>query len=54
MNYAEGSIPQCKIIEQNGFSSEEIQQLEVYLEENSNDIKAKAKEISGIRYLLRK
>lgn len=47
---AEGSVPACKIVKNNGFTQEEILGLEGYLEMNARDILRKAKDISGIRH----
>lgn len=51
-DYADGVLPDCAIEKQQGFSEEEIEQLEVYLMENADDIMAKAKEMSKITNLL--
>lgn len=47
MDSAEGLLPDCKIVSHNGFSEEEIQQLETYLQANLEDIMSKAKIISN-------
>lgn len=44
---AEGILPDCKIVSQNGYSAEEISGLEEYLRGNLEDIMAKAKVISN-------
>ena len=44
---AEGVLPQGVIQRQNGFSDEEIRDLEEYLKRNSDDIFSRAKEISN-------
>lgn len=44
---AEGVVPDGKITSQNGYSPDEIAQLENYLRENAEDIMAKAKVISN-------
>lgn len=46
---AEGSLPECKITNNSGFSEEEIQGLEHYLELNCDEIFVKAKEINHIK-----
>ena len=46
-DFAEGVIPDCRIQSQNGFSNEEIVQLEQYMQANLEDIKEKAKVISN-------
>ena len=47
--YAEGTIPDCKIIKSKGFKEDEIVMLEKYLQMNQIEIAKKAKEISGLR-----
>jgi len=44
---AEGVLPEGIIQRQNGFSDEEIRNLEEYLKRNSDDIFSRAKEISN-------
>ncbi len=44
---AEGVLPECKIVRQNGYSKEEIDSLEEYLRSNKDDITSKAKLISN-------
>ena len=44
---AEGVLPECRIINQNGYSAEEIEKLEEYLKGNLDDLMAKAKVISN-------
>lgn len=44
---AEGSIPDCKITKNDGFSDKEVKELEEYLHNNGQDIIDKAKKISG-------
>ena len=44
---AEGIIPDCVILRQNGYSSEEISDLEEYIRRNADEIMSKAKEISN-------
>ena len=51
--FAEGSIPECKIIKSKGFEDDEIVVLEKYLQMNQMDIIKKAKEISGFRNMFR-
>lgn len=46
---AEGTLPQCKITKNNGFSEEEIKGLENYLEQKNDEIFAKAKELNNFR-----
>lgn len=45
---AEGTIPECVIIRNSGFSEEEIEGLENYMEEHKEEILESAKSISGI------
>lgn len=44
--FAEGLLPKCDILQSEGFTEQEIEQLEVYLMENVDEIMKKAKEIS--------
>ncbi len=44
---AEGVLPECVILRQNGYTQEEIQKLEEYLKANSDDIMDRAKVISN-------
>ena len=44
---AEGILPDCRIVSQNGFSTEEIKGLEEYLRGNLDDFMSKAKVISN-------
>ena len=44
---AEGLLPDCRIVSQNGYSAEEVAGLEEYLRGNLDDIMAKAKVISN-------
>ena len=47
-DFAEGSVPSGKITKSSGFTDEEIANLETYLQENSTNLMARAKKISGI------
>lgn len=47
---AEGGLPECKIKKNRGFSTEEVEGLEHYLELKCDEIYAKAKEISKITH----
>ncbi len=51
-DHAEGSVPECKITKNNGFSEEEVSMLNEYLVNNKGDIISRAKSISGISHLL--
>ncbi len=44
---AEGLLPDCKIVSQNGYSDEEVTQLEEYLRGNLDEFMSKAKVISN-------
>ena len=47
LEVAEGLLPDCKIISQNGYSAEEVTGLEEYLRGNLDDLMGKAKVISN-------
>lgn len=47
---AEASLPECKVIKNQGFSEEEVAGLELYLEMKNDEIFAKAKEISNFKH----
>ncbi len=49
-DFAEGSIPEAKIVKSIGFDEDEIKKLEDYLSENSKDLLVRAKDISGITH----
>ena len=49
--YAEGILPDCNILKAEGFSEQEIEQLEIYLMQNADDIMKKAKEMSKFKNL---
>ncbi len=51
--FAEGIVPDGMIEKQSGFTKEEVAQLETYLKTHVDEIFAKAKEISGIKYWLK-
>jgi hypothetical protein len=48
--YAEGIIPNGKIEKNQGFTQEELEQLEIFLKMNQEDILKKAKAITGITH----
>lgn len=50
---AEGSVPDCKIIANDGFSSEDIIILEQYMKQQQDEIRAMAKHISPMDAFLR-
>jgi hypothetical protein len=43
---AEGYVPSCKIERNNGFTADEVEQMEAYLEENKSLIWEEAKKIN--------
>jgi len=49
---AEGTIPDCKITSQNGFTEEEIAQLELFMKMNLGRLKKKAASIDPIRAMM--
>lgn len=51
-DFADGLLPDCAIEKQQGFSEEEVEQLEVYLMEHADELMAKAKEMSKLTNLL--
>lgn len=50
----EAVVPDCKIIENNGFSDEEVEGLEMYLRANKKSIIENSKSISGLFNILGK
>ena len=50
---AEGIIPDCRITKQNGFSEEEIGQLELYMKMNLGELKKQAASVSPLRAMLK-
>ena len=49
---AEGSIPDCKITKNQGFTDEEVRQLECYLIANLAELKRMAAGVNPIRAML--
>lgn len=49
-DFAEGMLPECKIVRSEGFTKEEKDQFESYLAENAKELLRKAKDISGIMH----
>jgi len=49
-DFAEGNVPEAKIIKSSGFNEMEVKELEHYLSENARDLLVRAKEISGIKH----
>lgn len=47
---AEGSVPDCRISKNKGFSKEEVEHLEGYLQEHKKEIIQNAKNITGVRH----
>lgn len=50
---AEGIIPECKIISNKGFSQEEVELLEGYLQDNLAVIKRKAASVNPFRAMMK-
>ncbi len=48
-DYAEGWIPECKIEQQEGFTAEEIEQMEEYLKKEKHNIIEGARELNNIK-----
>lgn len=49
-DFAEGIIPEGIIEKQQGFTQEEVEQLELYLRKNRKEIIEHAKQITGIKH----
>lgn len=52
MDYAEGFVPECKIIKNSGFTPEEVDKLEEYITQEKAEIIQKAKEMSNFLKIL--
>lgn len=50
---AEGIIPDCKISKQNGFTEEEVCQLELYMKMNLGMLKKTAAAVDPLRAIMR-
>lgn len=50
---AEAMIPDCKVIKNNGFTEDEVSQLEDYLRENLTMIKREAAGINPIKAMMK-
>ena len=50
---AEGSIPDCVITSNKGFSEDEVKMLELYLKHNQDEIRNYAKNINPIKALMK-
>lgn len=53
-NYAEGTIPECKIKSSKGFSEAEILEIEEYLRANKDSFIEEAKKVNPMRAFLGK
>ena len=51
--YAEGEIPKCVIIKNNGFSKTEIYELEEYMKQNLKKLKSMAASVNPIKALMK-
>jgi len=51
--YAEGIIPDCKINKNNGFTDDEVNQLELYMRENLEMLKRNAATNNPLRAMMR-
>lgn len=49
---AEGIIPDCKIVKNNGFDDDEIGQLEIYLKCNLGELKKQAASVNPIKAMM--
>lgn len=47
-DYAEGCVPDCKILKYEGFNEGEARGLEIYLGENAKELLRRAKDISNV------
>lgn len=47
-DYAEGIVPRGEIVKSSGFTTEEVEQLTVYIQDNASDIINRAK---GVHFL---
>lgn len=52
-NYAEGTIPDCRITKQEGFTDDEVSQLEDYLRANLTSLKKEAAKINPIKAMMK-
>lgn len=51
--YAEGIIPDCKILDYRGFSEEEAKQLELYMKMNLSELKKRAAMVDPVRAMMK-
>jgi hypothetical protein len=52
-DFAEGSIPQKKICSHSGFSDEELEQFEAYMEEHEFDIIEQARSVNMMKNFMK-
>ena len=52
-DYAEGTLPQALILKHQGFSTDEIDQLQQYMAEHQEEIFTHAKEINSFKNLMK-
>ena len=50
---AEGSVPDCVITSQTGFSDEEVKMLELYMKQQQDVIRELAKDVNPIKALMK-
>lgn len=50
---AEGSVPECKIVENQGFEEDEVKMLELYMKQQQDVIRGMAKDINPIKALMK-
>lgn len=50
---AEGSVPDCEIINNKGFEEDEVKMLELYMKQQQDQIREMAKEINPIKALMK-
>lgn len=48
-DYAEGIVPRGEIVKSSGFTSEELEQLTIYLQDNASDIIKRAKDVNFLK-----
>lgn len=51
--YAEGTIPDCKITAYNGFTDDEVEQLEAYMQGNLEMLKRQAANVNPITAMMK-
>ncbi len=50
---AEGCVPECVVISNDGFTEEETKMLELYMKQNQDQIREMAKQINPIKALMK-